>query len=74
MKMCRYLIVSIYIQIFEAKKQIAGSYHKKQDKLTIGENSTAREDCGLYAIAIDTDLCHAIDPVGLLYAAWWKAT
>jgi len=30
------------------------------------ENNT---DCGLYAIAFATDLCHGIDPVGLLYAA-----
>ena len=57
---------------FEVKKQIASIIQTKQNKIDLKLEKTQQQrnstDCGIFAIAFATDLCHGIDPARCSYS------
>ena len=54
---------------YEVKKQIASIVQTKHNQIELKLEKTQQQqnatDCGIFAIAFATDLCHGIDPVNL---------
>ena len=57
---------------FEVKKQIASIIQTKHNEIIVKMEKVQQQknniDCGIYAIAFATDLCHGLDPVNCLYS------
>ena len=57
---------------FEVKKQIASILQSKHAEINFKFEKTQQQknavDCGIFAIAFATDLCHGNDPVGCAYS------
>jgi len=57
---------------YDVKKQIASIVKSSHEKINIKLEKTQQQmngtDCGIYAIAFATDLCHGNDPASLEYA------
>jgi len=64
---------SAYSQVpFDVKKQIVSIIKSQHDKINLKvekiRQQTNNTDCGIYAIAFATEVCHGNNPADVIYA------